>query len=226
MDDQPLAEIILTLVLHPLYHLGILIWRTVLRSFCLMGFIFKKIFGFFFDILESIVVALAIFVVVYLFFYQPHQVKGASMEPNFHDGEYILTNKYEYRFSEPKRGDVIVFKSPQNAEIDYIKRIIGVPGDRVRLVNNHFFVNDIELKESYIAADLYTYYGSFLKEGTEIVVPKNHFFVVGDNRPRSSDSREWGPIDKSAIIGKSQLRYWPFTRFGLIPKVEFPSFSN
>ena len=107
--------------------------------------LFKGIFGFFFDILESIVVALAIFVVVYLFLYQPHQVKGASMEPNFHDAEYILTNKYEYRFGDPKRGDVVVFKSPQNPDVDYIKRVIGLPGEHIKLLNNHFYINEVLL---------------------------------------------------------------------------------
>lgn len=165
--------------------------------------------------------ALAIFVVIYLFLYQPHQVKGASMEPNFHDGEYLLTNKYEYRFADPKRGDVIVFKSPQNPDIDFIKRIIGLPGDRVKLLNNHYFINDTELTEPYIATNLYTYNGSFLREGVEIEVPENKYFVSGDNRPRSSDSREWGFIDRSAIIGKSQLRYWPFNRFGVIPQITY-----
>jgi signal peptidase I len=179
--------------------------------------IFKAIFKFLFDILESIVVALAIFVVIYLYFYQPHQVKGASMEPNFHDGEYILTNKYEYRFSNPQRGDVIVFKSPQNPDVDYIKRIIALPGDSLKLVNNAYYINGIKLIESYIASNLYTYNGAFLKEGQEITIPENKYFVSGDNRPRSSDSREWGLIDRSAIIGKSQLRYYPFDRFGIIP---------
>lgn len=188
--------------------------------------LFRRAFTFFFDILESIVVALAIFVVVYLFFYQPHQVKGASMEPNFHDGEYILTNKYEYRFADPKRGDVVVFKSPQNPDIDFIKRVIGLPGDHVKLLGNHFYINDVLLNENYIAPELFTYYGSFLREGAEIVVPKDRLFVVGDNRPRSSDSREWGTIEKSSIIGKSQLRYWPFDRFGIIPVTTYPGVDN
>ncbi len=182
-----------------------------------MLWIFKAIFGFLFDILESVVVALAIFVVIYLYFYQPHQVKGASMEPNFHDGEYILTNKYEYRFADPQRGDVIVFKSPQNPDIDYIKRIIAIPGDKVKLVNNAYYVNEVKLVEAYIANNLYTYNGAFLKEGQEVTVPTNKYFVSGDNRPRSSDSREWGFIERSSIIGKSQLRYYPFDRFGIIP---------
>lgn len=171
-------------------------------------------------------VALAIFVVVYLFLYQPHQVKGASMEPNFHDGEYILTNKYEYRFGSPKRGDVVVFKSPQNPDIDFIKRIIGLPGDRVKLVNNHYYINDVLLEESYIEPTVFTYRGAYLKDGQEIIVPKDFYFVSGDNRPRSSDSREWGPIHKSSIIGKSQLRYWPFSRFGIIEGTHYNGIPN
>lgn len=191
-----------------------------------MLWLFKTLFNFLFDILESIVVALALFVVVYLFLYQPHQVKGASMEPNFHDGEYILTNKYEYRFSQPQRGDVIVFKSPQNPDIDYIKRIIGLPGDKISLQSNHFYVNGVKLEEAYLSPDLYTYHGSYLSEGQEIVIPEDNLFVAGDNRPRSSDSREWGPIHKSSIIGKSQLRYYPFSRFGVIQRPTYGNTSN
>ena len=184
--------------------------------------LFKAVFTFFFDTLESIVVALAIFVVVYLFFYQPHQVKGASMETNFHDGEYLLTNKYEFRFNNPKRGDVIVFKSPQNPDIDYIKRIIGMPGDTVKLENSHFYINGVKLDESnYLSEKIYTSQGNFLREGAEISVPPSYYFVCGDNRPVSSDSRAWGPINRSSIIGKSQVRYWPFNRFGIISEVKY-----
>lgn len=143
------------------------------------------------------------------------------MFPNFEDGEYILTNKYEYRFSDPRRGDVIVFKSPQNPDIDYIKRIIGLPGEHIKLINNHYYLNGAEVIEPYIKSQVYTYNGSYLKEGVEVIIPAGHYFVSGDNRPASSDSREWGPIDRSAIIGRSQLRYWPFDRFQLIPRVSY-----
>src|SRR3972149_8428900 len=85
------------------------------------------------DVVETVVVAAAIFVVVYLFLLQPHQVRGASMKPNFHDGEYILTDKISYRFGEPKRGDVIIFTSPTDQDVDFIKRIIGLPGERVKI---------------------------------------------------------------------------------------------
>ncbi len=186
--------------------------------------IIKHIFGFLFDIMESIVVALAIFVVVYLFLYQPHQVKGASMEPNFTDGEYILTNKFEYKFSDPKRGDVVVFKSPQNPDIDFIKRIIGLPGDEIKLENNHFYINGKVLEEPYIGINVTTHQGAYLKEGKDIVVPEDHIFVVGDNRSRSSDSREWGTIHKDAIIGRSQLVYWPFSKFGTVSRITYAGF--
>lgn len=181
----------------------------------------RRAFVFTFDILESIVVALAIFVVIYLFLFQPHQVKGASMFPNFHDGEYILTDKISYRFHEPERGDVIVFKSPQNEDIDFIKRIIALPGDKVRIVQNAYYINGLKLDEPYIPPENVLYPGSFLKEGHEFIVSPQQYFVSGDNRPRSSDSREWGPIDRSRIIGKSVFRYWPLSKVGLIPKVTY-----
>ena len=178
---------------------------------------FRKAFVFIFDILESIVVALAIFVVIYLFAFQPHQVKGKSMYPNFDDGQYILTDKISYRFTTPKRGDVIVFQSPQNKDIDFIKRIIGLPGDRVMILQNAYYVNGQKLDEPYIPPENFLYPGSFLKEGEELTVPTTMYFVSGDNRPHSSDSREFGPIERSTIIGRSFMRYWPLANFGFIP---------
>ena len=101
------------------------------------------------DIIETVVVAAAIFVVVYLFLLQPHQVKGASMETNFHDGEYILTDKISYRFGEPKRGDVIVFKSPTNQDVDFIKRIIALPGEKIEIKNRNIMKNTVKAREGY-----------------------------------------------------------------------------
>lgn len=169
------------------------------------------------DIIETIVVALAIFVVVYLFLFQPHQVKGKSMYPSFDDGEYILTDKISYRIGIPKRGDVIVFKAPTNEEVDYIKRIIGLPGDQVKIQNSGVFVNGTKIEEKYLGSDTITFAGAFLNEGAVVLVPENKYFVMGDNRNHSSDSREWGFVKKDEIIGKAFFRYWPFTRFGVIP---------
>ncbi len=181
----------------------------------------RKFFVFLFDVLESIVVALAIFVVLYLFITQPHQVKGQSMDPNFANGQYILTDKISYHFTVPKRGDVIVFKSPANKEIDFIKRVIGLPGERVRLTDGSFYINGKKLEEKYIPPENFLYPGSFLRENVEITVPAGHLFVTGDNRPHSSDSREFGPIPYEDIVGRSFLRYWPFEDAGLIPKIHY-----
>src|SRR5581483_7855648 len=94
----------------------------------------RALAAFFMDIIETVVIAIAIFITVYLFLLQPHQVRGESMEPTFQDGQYILTDKLSYRFHDPERGDVIVFKSPQNESIDFIKRVVGLPGEKVKLV--------------------------------------------------------------------------------------------
>lgn len=183
--------------------------------------IIKRIASFFFDIIETIVLALAIFVVIYLFLFQPHQVKGASMEPNFYDGEYILTDKASYRFRPPKRGEVVIFKAPRNPELDYIKRIIGLPQEKIKIENGKVFINGQELKEEYLPKNVVVSGGLFLPKGKEVKIPENTYFVLGDNRSHSSDSREWGPIQKNEIIGRAFLRYWPLNRFGLLPKVKY-----
>ena len=178
----------------------------------------KRAVAAFFDFLQGIVVVMAIMVMIYFFIMSPQEINGASMEPNFHNGEYILTNKIEYKIIEPKQGDVVIFKSPRNKDIDYIKRIIGLPGDTVALRNNKIYVNDKPLEEGYLAPDIYIFGGSYLREGSEIVVPQGKYFVMGDNRPHSSDSREFGPIAKEDFIGKAILRYWPFGKTGLIKR--------
>ncbi len=182
--------------------------------------ILKKVTSFFFDIIEVVVVALAIFVVVYLFLFQPHQVKGASMDPNFHDGEYILTDKVSYRFGAPKRGDVVIFRAPQNRELDYIKRVIGLPGERIKVYADQVFINGQILNESYLK-NTPTYPGDFLRSGQEFQIPADEYIVLGDNRLHSSDSRAWGPVAREDIIGKAWLRYWPPQDFGLLPSVSY-----
>ena len=177
----------------------------------------KRAVAAFFDFLQGIVVFLAMLVMVYLFVMSPQEINGASMEPNFHNSEYILTNKIIYKLRNPRRGEIVIFKSPMNKEIDYIKRIIGEPGDTVRLEDSAFYINGKKIDEPYLAPDVYIFGGSFLVEGQEEVVPPGMYFVVGDNRPHSADSREFGPIAKEDFIGMAILRYWPFTRAGLIP---------
>ena len=177
----------------------------------------KRIVAAIFDFLQGIVVVLALLVMVYLFIMSPQEINGASMEPNFHNGEFILTNKVLYKFRQPKRGDVVIFKSPRNKEIDYIKRIIGLPGDTVELKDNAFYVNDQKVEEPYLEPGVTIFGGSYLQEGQAISVPSGTYFVSGDNRPHSYDSREFGPIALEDFIGVAILRYWPFSQMGLIP---------
>lgn len=181
----------------------------------------KSVVNFFFDFLETIVVALSIFVVIYLFILQPHEIKGSSMEPNFHNNEYILTDKISYRFKDPQRGNIIVFKAPKNPDIDYIKRIIGLPGESVKIEKGDVYVNDQKLKEQYIHDKSLLFPGSFMQEGVSVTVPPGEYFVMGDNRPHSSDSREFGPIPKNSIIGKAFVRYWPLNEVGIISGVNY-----
>jgi len=181
----------------------------------------RGIVNFFLDFLETIVVALSIFVVVYLFLVQPHEVKGNSMEPNFHNNEYILTDKISYKFKDPVRGEVIIFNAPTNPDVDYIKRVIGLPGERVKVEKGYVYVNDVKLSEPYLRDLTNLFPGSFLQEGVDITVPENNLFVMGDNRPHSSDSREFGPIPRRLIIGHAVIRYWPINVIGFIPRVSY-----
>ncbi len=185
----------------------------------------KRIWLFFLDFVETIVIALAIFVVVYRFLFQPHQVKGNSMFDNYHNGEYLLTDKVSYRFKEAKRGDVVVFKAPGNEDYDYIKRLVGLPGDQVMIKGNRVYVNGQLLDESgYLDSRIMTRPGSYSREGLTITVPQRAYFTLGDNRDNSSDSREWGPVPKENIVGKAWIRYWPLNKLGIIEK--YPKLKN
>lgn len=187
---------------------------------------FSSIGSFFLDIVETVVIALSIFLIVYLLFMQPHQVNGQSMVPNFQSGEYVLTDKVSYRLRDPERGEVVVFHAPEAAGCvkgtgcDFIKRVIAVPGETVSLSNSTFTVNGETLPESYIPDDFESLAGKYLKDRVVTMGP-DEYLVVGDNRPFSSDSREWGPISKSAIVGRAFFRYWPADAIGVIRKAEY-----
>lgn len=176
----------------------------------------KGIIQFVMDILETVVFVGSLFIVIYLFIMQPNQVKGASMEPTFLSGDYILTSKISYKLRAPKRGDVIVFKSPKNPDIDYIKRVIGTAGDRITVRNSEVYVNDELTVEPYISNKTNIWEGGYLREGESATVPSGYLFVMGDNRPRSSDSREFGPIPFNDVIGVVFYRYFPATKMGWV----------
>ena len=177
----------------------------------------RSLSSLFLEFLETTVIALLIFAVLYIFVFQPHQVKGNSMLPNFINSEYLLTSKLSYRFGEPKRGDVVIFKAPDNTQYDYIKRIIGLPGDSIEILNDHFYINGKKIDESsYLPPTTQTSPGRFLRDGKKIIIPQAEYFVVGDNRSNSSDSRDFGPVSGENIVGKAWFMYWPPNKIGVI----------
>ena len=169
----------------------------------------KRLGDFFLDLLEVFVTSFAIFLFIYLLILQPHKIKGDSMEPNYHDGEYLLTDKLTYRLKDPARGDVIVFKPPVSQDEEYIKRIIALPGETISIKNGKYYINGKQLQENYIPSSIYTNGKSFLPNNTEKSIPPNSYFVSGDNRESSSDSRYWGFINRESITGKAWFIYWP-----------------
>lgn len=179
------------------------------------------------DVLQSAVIAIFVFIIIYLFIAIPNQVQGPSMQPNFLDGQLLLTNKITQLVGgtdfgrslglDYHRGDVIVFHKPET-DRDLIKRIIGLPGETVMVLGGDLYVNGQRLKEEYIAPEVRTNPGSLATEGRMITLGPDEYFVAGDNRPNSQDSRfsEYGPIKRDWLKGKVVLRYWPPTHFGII----------
>jgi signal peptidase I len=159
------------------------------------------------DVLETLLLALVLFIGINAVSARI-RVDGSSMEPTLHNGEFIIVNKLAYRLGEPRLGDVIVFRFPNDPGQDYIKRVIGVPGDRIEVSQGHVSVNGKMLDEPYIAA-MPNYSGDW-------TVPTDALFVLGDNRNNSSDSRNWGPVTMEAVIGKALLIYWPPEQWGAI----------
>jgi len=181
----------------------------------------KKLSAFFLDILEVVVFAIAIFLFIYLLVLQPHKIKGDSMQPNFPNGEYLLTDKVTYRFRQPERGEVIVFEAPGANGEEFIKRIIALPGESIYLKGGKVYINAGQLIEPYLAGSIHTSASTFLKEEKEIVVPEGHYLVMGDNRPASSDSRTWGFVAKDKITGRAWIIYWPPPKVGLVARINY-----
>lgn len=177
----------------------------------------RKAYFFLLDILQTLILAAAAFVVVYMFLFRPFEVNGESMYPNLHNRQYLITDIISLKLGDPSLGEIIVFKAPSEPDKDFIKRVIGVKGDRVSIQDGKVYLNEKLFDESkYLDDTVKTYGGSFLKEGQTTTVPEGYFFVLGDNRSYSSDSREWGFVPKKNIIGISKFIYWPVSDAGLI----------
>mgnify|MGYP001589964077 FL=1 len=171
--------------------------------------------AFFFLILEFLqIIAIAAIVVVPIryFVFQPFLVKGASMEPNFHEGDYLIIDELSYRLRNPERGEVVVFHFPFDPSQRYIKRVIGLPGETVAIKNGQVDImagdgSIVVLSEPY-AQGIYTNTGNATGDAN-VTLKSDEYFVLGDNRAHSSDSREWGMVNRKFIIGRTILRAWP-----------------
>lgn len=159
------------------------------------------------DILETVLLSAVLFLVINTLTARV-RVDGFSMRPTLDDGQFVLVNRLAYQFDEPRYGDIVVFHYPLSPNQDLIKRVIGLPGDTVRITGGQVYVNGAILDEPYIAAAP--------RYDVEWNVPEGHLFVLGDNRNDSNDSHSWGPLQTKNVIGKAVLVYWPFDKFSLI----------
>lgn len=168
----------------------------------------------FFGFLKVVFISLLIVLPIRAFIVQPFIVRGASMEPTYQQGEYLIVDEVSYYFREPERGEVIIFRYPRNPKQFFIKRIIGLPGERVEIrdgavtIINEEYPNGVQLDESYISEELLT------GPDTISILDPEEYFVLGDNRPQSLDSRIWGALDSNYIVGRAWVRLWPLSRIG------------
>ena len=160
---------------------------------------------------RDLIVALAIAAFIIIFIYQPVKVEGTSMMPSLDDEERIFVNKFVYRLEPIERGDIVVFHYPLNPSTSYIKRVIAVGGDHVRIEGGQVYVNDQALDESYVPP-AYSDAQSF----PDTVVPPHFYFVLGDHRSKSKDSRDFGPVSQNLIYGKAVFGYWPMDKLGRV----------
>ncbi len=170
------------------------------------------------ELIETLVLTLVIFLLVR--FAAPNfRIEGFSMEPNFHDGQYLFVNRLVYLLHPPERGDVIVFIPPSNTTRDYIKRVIGLPGDRVEIVDGRTLLNGAPLAEPYPLNRASYSFGP-------VTVGPDEYFVLGDNRDASSDSHSWGMLSAKKIIGKAWITYWPPEMLGWVPTYSYAAESK
>lgn len=160
------------------------------------------------ELVETVLLTLVIFFMI-RFAIENYRIEGYSMEPNFHDGQFLLVNKVQYLLGPPQRGDVIIFRYPLNPKKNFIKRVIALPGEKVEIRGGKIFVNSARIPEPYQIRFADYDYGP-------ITVGADQYFVLGDNRPESSDSHSWGMLPTKDIIGKAWVSYWPPDEWGVV----------
>lgn len=164
------------------------------------------------EIVEVAIIAIAAVLIIRYFLVQPFLVSGASMEPNFHSGDYLLIDEISYRFREPQRGEVIVFHYPNNESVYYIKRIIGLPGEEVEIKNGKIKIYNSENPDGFILDESYLLGNIGDSKIEKTTISGGEYYVMGDNRNFSFDSRSWGALKENEIIGLVRLRLWPLNK--------------
>ncbi len=181
--------------------------------------------NFFKEIVKFTVIALAIVIPVRAYVAQPFVVSGASMDPTFATGQYLIVDELSYHFETPERGQVIIFKYPKDIKTYFIKRIIGLPGETVSINKGELTIINKEHPEGFKLNEPYIDPSHKSAEYFTTILRDNEYFVMGDNRAQSSDSRSWGPLDKELIVGRPFVRLLPVTKIKLLPGVQKPQNS-
>ena len=168
-----------------------------------------------------VVVSLAIIIPIRYYLIQPFFVKGASMEHNFEDGDYLLVDELSYRFKLPERGEVIVFRYPLDPSQFFIKRIVGLPGETIEIRNEKVEIFNSNYPDGKILKENYLDLSQKTLGDTLVRLKNNEYFVMGDNRLQSSDSRRWGTLEKKFITGRALIRLWPLSNITKMHKVNY-----
>lgn len=173
----------------------------------------KSFFSFWWEVIEVIILALLIVVPIRYFLFQPFVVDGSSMEPSFHDGDYLIVDQISYRFRPPERGEVIIFYAPTDTSRRFIKRVVGLPGETLETVDQQIAITSPE-GEQFFFEDHYSQTAVY--RNFSITLEEDQYFVLGDNRDRSYDSRFWGYLPAENVIGRAVLRLWPLNSINVI----------
>ena len=183
----------------------------------------KKFLFFSWEVIKMVVISLAIVLPIRYFLIQPFYVKGASMEPNFHDREYLIIDEISYRFNQPQRGDIVVFRYPYDPQEFFIKRIIGLPGEEVQIRDGGVLIFNQEHPDGWRLPEPYLDEGvkTFAYNEQRVKVADGYYYVLGDNRLASKDSRSFGPVARSYFIGLVFLRGWPLDKAGVFRATQY-----
>ncbi|PIT98533.1 MAG: signal peptidase I [Candidatus Andersenbacteria bacterium CG10_big_fil_rev_8_21_14_0_10_54_11] len=196
--------------------------RSLSSSGSFLGYIGR----FFWELIKVFLLACAIIIPIRYFLVQPFFVRGASMEPNFSDGEYLVVDELSYYLRTPQRGEVVVFRYPNNPSQFFIKRIVGLPGETVQIADGQIVMKNDRYPDG-VVLDESRYLPEQIRTGgrLSVVLGDDEYFVLGDNRPASSDSRTWGVLPAEDIVGRAWVRAFPLDRFGILPALR-PGFLS